>query len=115
MSNNTQTPGPTPYSAEEMAEMMKKDQRLQLSMALVAQRNEEARVTLGRLKLFMFAAIMKFGPVRVGPEELKKYKQEFKSFTFDRNGSDFILDIPRIIIAAPGDIDGTKDSEPVTQ
>lgn len=103
-----------PYSPEEMGDLMKKDQRLLKTMTELAQKKQETSRDMQRLHIFLYNAIKRNGAIRVGPNDLIDFKENFKAFTFSKEGTDFILDIQRIILegAAPN---GIESNQPITQ
>lgn len=105
---------PLPYTPDEMAALLKKDPRMAESMKRIMHRNHQMVQEINRLHMFLYTSIVATGPIRVGPVAMLAFKENFEAFVYDRQGTDFIMDIQRIIVA-PGEPDGSKNNEPVAQ
>ena len=109
---------PKPYSPDELHDLMSKDPRLFQSFAAVAKKMQEIQQQLHLHKLYLFSAIVKTGPVTVGPDEIAHFKNNFSAFSASPGPVEksFIFDIARAPIGqeAPAP-DGTKDNKPIAQ
>jgi hypothetical protein len=103
-----------PYSPDEMAVLLKKDPRLHLNLAMIAQQKNDLAKEMQRLHMFLYTAIMKTGRIEVTPSDMVYFKDHFENFIFNREGTSFTLDVPRIIVA-PEPPNGTKGDEPIIQ
>lgn len=103
-----------PYSADEMKAILEKDPRMAASMAAIMKRSGQMMQEINRLHMFLYTSILATGPIRVGPVALLNFKDNFESFIYDREGTDFVMDIQRIIVT-PEKPDGPKSNEPIAQ